>query len=119
MEKMEQVLKQALSDVEAYEMMKAYDVQKGFHYEFEERPDDFYITLITRMMRLMDELEMADKSRDKDSIKSSLAEVARGLIVYSENHTAGDFKGVNRKNNHLFVAAIYYVCGFEAIASVG
>lgn len=117
-EKMEEVLKQALSDAEAFEMMKAYDVQKGFHYEFEERPDDFYITLITKMMRLMDELEATDKPEDANSIKRALAEVARGLIVYSERYTADGFKGVNKKNYHLFVAAIYYVCGYEAIASL-
>lgn len=115
---MENVLRQALSDTEAYEMMKAYDVQKGFHYEFEERPDDFYITLITKMMMLLDILEAEEDPDDIDSVKSSLAEVARGLIVYSEHYTAGDFKDVNKINNHLFVAAIYYVCGYEAIASL-
>lgn len=118
MEKMEKVLRQALLDAEAYEMMKAYDVEKSFHYEFEKRSDDFYITLISRMLRLMDELETVDKAEDIDSIKTSLAEVARGLIVYSERYTSRDFKGVNKTNNHLFVAAIYYVCGYEAIASL-
>ena len=88
MEKMEKVLRQALLDAEAYEMMKAYDVEKSFHYEFEKRSDDFYITLITRMLRLMDELETVDKAEDIDSIKTSLAEVARGLIVYSERYTS-------------------------------
>lgn len=114
---MEQILKQAFIDAEAYEMMKAYNVDTALAFEFKDRQDDFYITLITRMMNCLERLGEVD-GKEAEEIKLSLADIAKGLIVYSENYTYKDFDGVNIVNNHLFVAAIYYICGYEAIASL-
>lgn len=114
---MEQILRQAFIDAEAYEMMKAYNVDTALAFEFRDRQDDFYITLITRMMNCLELLETAD-GEEIDKIHHSLADIAKGLIVYSEAYTYRDFEGVNIVNNHLFVAAIYYICGYEAIASL-
>jgi len=114
---MEHILKQAFIDAEAYEMMKAYHVDTALAFEFKDRQDDFYITLITRMMNCLERLEEAD-GKEAEEIKHSLANIAKGLIVYSEDYTYKDFDGVNIVNNHLFVAAIYYICGYEAIASL-
>lgn len=115
---MEKLLKKAFVEAEAFEMMKAYGVEIPVAFEFVSRQDDFYITLITRMMRLLDELANAKDSDMLDALKQGLAEIAKGLIVYSETYTAEGFSGVNRTNNHLFVAAIYYICGYEAISSL-
>ncbi|MBR3744596.1 MAG: DEAD/DEAH box helicase [Bacteroidales bacterium] len=114
---MEKILKQAFIDAEAYEMVKAYHVDTALSFEFKDRQDDFYITLITRMMNCLEQFETED-GEEKEIIKQSLADIAKGLIVYSEIYTSKDFEGVNVVNNHLFVAAIYYVCGYEAIASL-
>lgn len=114
---MEQILKQAFIDAEAYEMMRAYHVDATLSFEFKNRQDDFYITLITRMMNCFEQLETSDVE-NKEIIKQSLADIAKGLIVYSEDYTYNEFEGVNVVNNHIFVAAIYYICGYEAIASL-
>lgn len=114
---MDQILKQAFIDAEAYEMMKAYHVDNALAFEFKDRQDDFYITLITRMMNCLERLERVD-GKEAEDIKHTLADLAKGLIVYSETYTSEDFDGVNVRNNHLFVAAIYYICGYEAIASL-
>ena len=115
---MEQVLKQAFINAEAYEMMKAYHVDvNASAFEFMDRQDDFYITLITRMMNCLEQLEEVE-GKEAENIKHNLADIAKGLIVYSETYTFRDFEGVNVRNNHLFVAAIYYICGYEAIASL-
>ena len=114
---MEQILRQAFIDAEAYEMMKAYHVDTALAFEFKDRQDDFYITLITRMMNSLEQLETVE-GEEVEKLKLSLADIAKGLIVYSEAYTYRDFKGVNILNNHLFVAAIYYICGYEAIATL-
>lgn len=115
---MEQVLKQAFINAEAYEMMKAYHVDvNASAFEFKDRQDDFYITLITRMMNCLEQLEEVE-GKEAENIRHNLADIAKGLIVYSETYTFRDFEGVNVRNNHLFVAAIYYICGYEAIASL-
>lgn len=114
---MEQILRQAFIDAEAYEMMKAYHVDTALAFEFKDRQDDFYITLITRMMNSLEQLETVE-GEEVEKLKLSLADIAKGLIVYSEAYTYRDFEGVNILNNHLFVAAIYYICGYEAIATL-
>lgn len=115
---MDKILKQAFVDAEAFEMMKSYRVEVSSIFDFVTRQDDFYITLISKMMRMMDDLELEKDSDSAHDIKQNLAEVAKGLIVYSEQSTADVFYGVNKVNNQLFVAAIYYICGYEAIASL-
>ena len=114
---MERILKKALIDAESYEMMKAYHVNTPMPFDFIGRQDDFYITLITKMMNCFESLEKAEGA-EVEKIKHSLAEIAKGLIVYSEVYTHEGFDGVNIPNNHLFVAAIYYICGYEAVASL-
>ena len=57
---MEQILRQAFIDAEAYEMMKAYHVDTALAFEFKDRQDDFYITLITRMMNSLEQLETVE-----------------------------------------------------------
>ena len=98
-------------------MMKAYHVDTALAFDFKDRQDDFYITLITRMMNCLEELE-TEEGEEIEKINLSLADIAKGLIVYSEAYTYRDFEGVNIVNNHLFVAAIYYICGYEAIATL-
>ncbi len=115
---MEQVLRKAIIEAEAYELMRAYDVETDATFDFQERADDFYITLLTQLLDLLDDLEHNADSQKREEIRHSLSEVARGLIVYSETYTCEEFEGVNRTNNHLFVAAIYYICGYEAIATL-
>lgn len=115
---MEQVLIQAIKDAEAFEMIRAYGVKNASRFDFEENADDFYITLLTQLLDSLEALEKASSLQERETVHQSLAEVARGLIIYSESHTSTEFEGVNRTNNHLFVAAIYYICGYEAIASL-
>ena len=114
---MEAILKKAFIDAESYEMMKAYHVNTPMSFDFIGRQDDFYITLITKMMNCFESLEKADGA-EMGEIKHTLANIAKGLIIYSEVYTYKDFNGVNLHNNHLFVAAIYYICGYEAVASL-
>lgn len=112
------ILQQSFIDAEALEMIRSYSLAPDNKYEFMVRQDDYYITLINRMCRLMDVLSNENKAEEAQKIKEELLDVAKGLLVYSNLKTKDLFSGVNQLNNTLFVAAIYYVCQYEAIASV-
>ena len=111
------ILQQSFIDAEALEMIRSYSLAPDETYEFVARQDDYYITLISRMCRLLEEYFDEDKNDEKPQIKEDLLDVAKGLLVYSNPKTKDLFNGVNQVNNTLFVAAIYYVCQYEAIAS--
>lgn len=112
------ILQQSFIDAEALEMIRSYSLAPDETYEFVARQDDYYVTLISRMSRLLDELFDENKSDNELKIKEDLLDVAKGLLVYSNPKTKDLFEGVNQINNTLFVAAIYYVCQYEAISSV-
>lgn len=105
---------QWINDSEAFEMMGSYHVRTLPIYEFQNRQDDFYITLLNRMFFLLDDVE----DNNYSSIEEELKEIAKGLLVYSDNETQQEFDSVDKDENHLYVAAIYYLIGYEAVATV-
>lgn len=111
------ILQQSFIDAEALEMIRSYGLAPT-EYELVRRQDDYYMTLISRVCRLLRELLDENKAAQCDEIKVGLLEVAKGLLLYSNKNTKDLFFGVNPINNTLFVAAIYYVCQYEAIASL-
>ena len=112
------ILRQSFIDAEALEMIRSYHLELGEKYELQERQDDYYFTLITLMNRLFKDLFDESKANVIRDIKLRLLEVAKGLLLYSDEKTRDLFQGVNQVNNTLFVATIYYVCQYEAVASV-
>lgn len=112
------ILQKSFIDAEALEMIRSYHLEPDETYELVKRQDDYYITLVTLMSKLLKFLfdeKMADR---EDEIKRRLLSVAKGLLLYSNDQTRDLFEGVNQINNTLFVAVIYYVCQYEAIASL-
>lgn len=112
------ILRQSFIDAEALEMIRSYHLELGEKYELQERQDDYYFTLITLMNRLFKDLFDESKADIRRETKLRLLEVAKGLLLYSDEKTRDLFQGVNQVNNTLFVATIYYVCQYEAVASV-
>lgn len=112
------ILQQSFIDAEALEMIRSYHLEPNVHYEFVKRQDDYYITLIGAMCHYLEELYDVNRELSKEEIINELLNVAKGLLVYSDNNTKEEFKDVNQAENALYVAAIYYVCQYEAIASL-
>ena len=112
------ILQQSFIDAEALEMIRSYHLEPDETYEFVERQDDYYITLIGAMCHFLEELYDVNCELSKEDIINELLNVAKGLLVYSDNNTKEQFKDVNQADNALYVAAIYYVCQYEAIASL-
>ena len=112
------ILKKSFIDAEALEMIRSYHLEPDETYEFVTRQDDYYITLINVMCDLLEQLYAGISEEKKEPVKTLLLDVAKGLLVYSDNNTREAFQYVNQAENALYVAAIYYVCQYEAIASL-
>ena len=108
-----------INDSEKYEFCKSYGVDSLSTMEFVERQEDFYITLLSRLNDILNAYySINDNEREKrESIKSVLMDLVKGLLVYSQKETEGDFHGVRQINNQLYVASLYYLCDYAAISS--
>ena len=57
-------------------------------------------------------------SYDEDRQKRELLNLVHGLEIFNERWRKSDFVGVNRNDNALYVAVIYYLCNYEAVAAM-
>lgn len=110
---MADTLQQWINDASAYELLNTYRIEEQVLYPFVNKGDDFYISLLNRMFFAMRnrELTLEDK-------KGHLLQIVTGLLVYSEETTADNFDGVNHNNNLLYIAAIYYICEYNALSQL-
>lgn len=111
---MKGLLSSWINDSEALEMQRSYHVLNQEMFEFLERQDDFYITLLNRFYFLLEEVKDADYA----SKEHDLLELAKGLLIYSDKDTKDLFSLVDQVENMLYVASAYYLTGYEAIASL-
>lgn len=110
---MADTLQQWINDASAYELLNTYRIEQQQLYPFVNNGEDFYISLLNRMFFTMRNREM--KSEEK---KGVLLQIVKGLLIYSEETTAENFTGVNRNNNLLYIAAIYYLCEYNALSQL-
>ena len=103
-----------LKDSESFETIRSFHLEGEPGYEFMARQEDFYVSLLHNMFRLMNHLY----GSRVDQVKRGLLEIAKGILLYSDKNTQEEFRGVNRVNNQLYVAAIYYLCDYDAVAKL-
>ena len=115
---MNRTLKKWIIDTVAADMRSSYRRLQAFpfEYEFIGRYADFYVNMLTRMFNILDEeyTEMYDEERQKQE----LLNIAHGMEIFNERWKMSDFAGVNRNDNALYVATIYYLCDYEAVATM-
>ena len=87
-----------------------------FEYEFMDRYADFYVNMLTRMFNILNG-EYSERY-DEDRLKRELLNLVHGLEIFNERWRKSDFVGVNRNDNALYVAVIYYLCNYEAVAAM-
>lgn len=87
-----------------------------FEYEFMDRYADFYVNMLTRMFNILNG-EYSERY-DEDRQKRELLNLVHGLEIFNERWRKSDFVGVNRNDNALYVAGIYYLCNYEAVAAM-
>jgi replicative superfamily II helicase len=108
------LLSQWIKDSEKFEMQRSYHVLDQDNYAFLNRQADFYITLLNKMFFLLEEVEDGNYAARTEE----LLEVAKGLAIYSDKDTQTLFEHIDKRENMLYVAAVYYLAGYEAIASL-
>lgn len=115
---MNHTLKKWIVDTVAADMHSSYRRAQTlpFVYDFMGRYADFYVNMLTRMFNILDG-EYSDKY-DKNRQKAELLNLAHGMEIFNERWKQTDFAGVNRNDNALYVASIYYLCDYEAVATM-
>ena len=108
------ILSQWIKDSEKFEMQRSYHVLDQDNFAFLNRQDDFYITLLNKMFFLLEDVTDSNYATRTDE----LLEVAKGLSIYSDRDTEDLFGHIDKQENVLYVAAVYYLTGYEAIASL-
>lgn len=110
---MADILEEWINDANAYELLNTYRIDQQVLYPFVNKGDDFYISLLNKMFFTMRDREMTLENK-----KEHLLRIVAGLLIYSEEATASNFDGVNRNNNLLYIAAIYYLCEYNALSQL-
>lgn len=112
---MSTLLSQWIKDSMAADMKVAYESQLStlMEYEFASRYTDFHVRLITRLADLTDTPDY-----DNEEWQRAMMETACGLEVFYDRLPQTDFAGVDRNTTLLYIAAIYYLCGYPAVANV-
>ena len=115
---MNHTLKKWIIDTVAADMRSSYRQAQTlpFEYEFMGRYADFYVNMITRMFNILNG-EYSNKY-DVDRRKAELLNLAHGMEIFNERWKQSEFAGVNRNDNALYVAVIYYLCNYEAVAAM-
>ena len=115
---MNHTLKKWIVDTVAADMHSLYRRAQvlPFEYDFMGRYADFYVNMLTRMFNILDG-EYSDKN-DVYRQKAELLNLAHGMEIFNERWKQSEFAGVNRNDNALYVASIYYLCDYEAVAAM-
>ena len=108
------LLSQWIKESEKFEMQRSYRVLDQDNYAFLNRQADFYITLLNKMFFLLEDVEDGNYAAKTQE----LLEIAKGLAIYSDRDTQDMFEHIDKQENTLYVAAVYYLAGYEAIASL-
>jgi len=105
-------LKKWIAQSESWQAFIDYNIanEEQANYTFYNRPNDFYISLLTKLQDVLEELEAEETA----NVKRDLLSIAKGLEVYSLQGKREAFSGVNYSRNMLYVASLYYLADFPA-----
>lgn len=98
-----------------YEFCRSYGIPA--EGEFVVRQEDYYISLLGTLHDILKAYYEAEEGDQIEKAKQALLDIVKGLLIYSQKETADDFHGVRQVNNQLYVASLYYLCDYSAIAS--
>lgn len=98
-----------------YEFCRSYGIPA--EGEFVVRQEDYYISLLGTLHDILKAYYEAEEGDQIEKAKQAFLDIVKGLLIYSQKETADDFHGVRQVNNQLYVASLYYLCDYSAIAS--
>ncbi|UMY65115.1 MULTISPECIES: DEAD/DEAH box helicase [unclassified Flavobacterium] len=107
-----QELKRWIAQSESWQAFIDYKIanEEQANYTFYNRPQDFYISLLTKLQDILDRFD----EEESPDVKRDLISLAKGLEIYSLRGKRENFSGVNYSRNMLYVASLYYLADFPA-----
>ncbi len=114
---MNKILRKWIIDSVSIDMQRTYkeNMPVPQNVDFINRHSDYYVNLITRMLNVLnnDDNEFDDKTR-----QAELLTIAHGMEIFNARANGIYFNGVNQNENTLYVAALYYMCDYSAVAAL-
>lgn len=104
-----------INESEKYEFCRSYGIPA--EGEFVVRQEDYYISLLAELHDILNTYYNAQGPKLIARVKRAMLGIVKGLLLYSQSETENAFHGVRQLNNQLYVAALYYLCDYTAIAS--
>lgn len=101
-----------IAQSESWQAFVDFNVDERYRarYEFLNRPDDFYIALLSKLYDLL----ITYESEHSNEVVEDLVAIAKGLEVYSLENKRHAFQGVNFKRNFLYIGSLYYLADYPA-----
>lgn len=105
-----------INDSIAADMQHTYrrQINIPFGYEFIGRYADFYVNLLSRALNI---LNGECEKMNVEQRQAELLSIAHGLEIFNNEQSCFNFDGVNKDFNVLYVAVLYYLCHYEAVAT--
>ena len=106
-------LRNMMAEMESWEAATEFGIPEAAWalYRVRERSDDLYIACLTSVFDAM-------RINQVDRREEELAALAKTLIIYSRSAAARYLDGVERQLNQLYCAALYYIAGLPATATL-
>jgi len=107
------LLRNMMSQMESWEAAAEFGIPETewAKYDVRQRSDSFYIACLAS---IFDVLRLENKGEQD----ADLAALAKTLIIYSQSAASPYLKGIERKLNQTYSAALYYLAGFPATAKL-
>ena len=114
---MNKILRKWIIDSVSIDMQRTYKVNMPVpqNVDFINRHSDYYVNLITRMLNV---LNNEDNKFSERTRHAELLAIAHGMEIFNASANSINFNGVNQNENTLYVAALYYMCDFTAVAAL-
>ncbi len=102
-----------MAEIESWESATEFGIPEDLWagYQVRQRSDDLYIAVLSEVFN-------AFRVDNIDEQRNQLSELANTLLIYSRSTAAQYISGVDRTINLIYCAAIFYIAGFPATASL-
>ena len=110
---MDNRLRQLMAEIESWESAVEFGIPEDLWagYQVRLRSDDLYIAALSEIFDVLREQDEAVRKKD-------LSELAKTLLIYSKSSAAKYLPGVERNLNLLYTAALFYLAGYPATATL-
>lgn len=102
-----------MAEMESWEAAVEFGIPESdwARYTVRSRSDDLYIACLSTAFDAL-------RIKEIEQRETTLASIAKVLVVYSRSAAAKYLSGVEKKLNQIYSASLYYLAGFPATATV-